>query len=173
VTRCFIGLGANLGNSHKALQQAANDLEQLPATHAAGRSPIYRSAPVGPQDQADYLNAVVALDTTLEPLALLLNLQALEQNAGRQRGLRWGPRTLDLDILIYGSTVLNSDRLTLPHPRMFERNFVLRPLADIAGEYWQFADGSSLAQRLDACPRNDLTPTTLDWTVMPAEGINA
>ncbi|EED31398.1 2-amino-4-hydroxy-6-hydroxymethyldihydropteridine pyrophosphokinase [gamma proteobacterium NOR5-3] len=173
MTRCFIGLGANLGNSHHTLQQAAEDLENLPASTAAGRSPIYRSAPVGPQDQADYLNAVLALDTTLAPLTLLTSLQTLEQKAGRRRSVRWGPRTLDLDILIYGDCVLESERLTLPHPRLFERNFVLRPLADIVGEHWRFADGSSLARRLEDCPSNALTLTTLGWSAALSGAVSA
>lgn len=171
--RCFIGLGSNLGNSHETLQQAAAKLEELPSTRAAGRSLIYRSAPVGPQEQADYLNAVVALDTELSPLALLTSLQVLEQEAGRERSVRWGPRTLDLDVLIYGDAVLESERLTLPHPGLFERNFVLRPLADIVGEHWRFADGSSVAQRLDACPDNDLTPANLDWVASSTEAVSA
>lgn len=162
--RCFIGLGSNLGDSHETLQLAADKLENLPLTRAAGRSCIYRSAPVGPPGQAAYLNAVVALDSELEPLALLLSLQRIEKEAGRERNVRWGPRTLDLDILIYGDAKIKSERLTLPHPRLFERNFVLRPLADIVGERWVFADGSSVAQRLEACPPNDLTLTKLSWT---------
>ena len=173
MTRCFIGLGANLGNSHEALRQAADDLEQLPRTHAWGRSPIYRSAPVGPGDQADYLNAVVALETALEPLEMLDKLQPLEQKAGRERSVRWGPRTLDLDMLMHGDSVLHSERLTLPHARLFERNFVLRPLADIVTEDWRFPDGSNIVQRLAACPHNDLTQTDLHWHASTPEAIGA
>lgn len=171
--RCFIGLGSNLGNSHETLQLAADKLENLPSTRAAGRSCIYRSAPVGPPGQADYLNAVVALDTELEPLTLLCSLQRIEKEARRERNVRWGPRTLDLDILIYVDVEIKSERLTLPHPRLFERNFVLRPLADIVGERWQFADGSSVAQRLDVCPPNELTPAHLDWAAESAEAVSA
>ncbi|WOJ91860.1 2-amino-4-hydroxy-6-hydroxymethyldihydropteridine diphosphokinase [Congregibacter variabilis] len=173
MTRCFIGLGANLGNSHKTLQQAADKLENLSSTRAAGRSCIYRSAPVGPPGQPDYLNAVVALDTELPPLTLLTSLQKLEQEAGRERSVRWGPRTLDLDILIYGDAVLESERLTIPHPRLFERNFVLAPLADIVGENWRLPDGSSVAMRLKACPTNELTLSTLNWAASSSEAMSA
>lgn len=159
----FIGLGANLGNSHAALSQAAQRLEQLASTRQLSRSRIYRSAPLGPQDQPDYLNAVVTLNTTLEPMRLLDELQAIEQQAGRERLVRWGARTLDLDILIYGSTSMDSERLTIPHPRMFERNFVLQPMADLVGHHWKFPDGSTLAERLDTCSDNTLSLAELDW----------
>lgn len=173
MTRCFIGLGANLGNSHETLCLAAQAMDRLISTRVLARSLIYRSAPIGPQNQADYLNAVIALETGLEPLDLLASLQALENMAGRTRHTRWGPRTLDLDILIYGTTTLRSRALTLPHPRLLERNFVLRPLADIAGEDWLLADGLSIAQHLDNCPHNDLTLTQLNWSKPSQEAISA
>ncbi|WP_439107267.1 2-amino-4-hydroxy-6-hydroxymethyldihydropteridine diphosphokinase [Congregibacter sp.] len=171
--RCYIGLGANLGNAHEALIEAVLGLEQAAAINVVGRSSIYRSAPMGPQDQPDYLNAVAALDTTLDPLALLDQMQLLEEKAGRVRGLRWGARTLDLDLLIYGTTALQSERLTLPHPGLLERNFVLRPLADIVGESWQFPDGSTLAQHLDSCPDTELSLTALNWAPGQPEAISA
>jgi len=173
VTQTFIGLGANLGNSLAALSEAARKLERLALPGPLSRSRIYRSAPVGPQGQPDYLNAVVALQTRLEPHELLDELQAIEQQAGRERLVRWGPRTLDLDILIYGSTIMDSERLTLPHPRMFERNFVLRPLADLLGGSWQFTDGSTLRQRLDSCPDNALSLAGLDWATQPLRSASA
>ncbi|MDP5053958.1 MAG: 2-amino-4-hydroxy-6-hydroxymethyldihydropteridine diphosphokinase [Congregibacter sp.] len=173
MTPCFVGLGANLGNSLRFLQHAAKDLHRLPATQVTGHSLIYRSAPLGPKGQQDYLNAVVALDTRLDALALLDALQALENKAGRERKVRWGPRTLDLDILLFGTMTLSTQRLTLPHPQLFERNFVLQPLADIVGVNWQFEDGSTLAQRLAACPDNDLRVTELSWTLTLAETLSA
>ena len=173
MTRCFIGLGANLGDSHQALIQAAQGLERLADNRRLERSAVYRSAPIGPQDQPDYLNAVIAMDTILEPLALLNSLQSLEENAGRVRDLHWGPRTLDLDLLIYGDVTLDSPRLTLPHPRLFERNFVLRPLADIVGEAWTFVDGSTLGQRISDCPANELQRTGLGWSVTQPKAMSA
>jgi 2-amino-4-hydroxy-6-hydroxymethyldihydropteridine diphosphokinase len=163
VKRCFIGLGANLGKPFATLGEAAAALEQLESTQAAGRSAIYRSAAIGPDGQPDYLNAVVAIDTRLSPLALLDELQALEHAAGRRRELRWGPRTLDLDLLLYGHLELQSERLSIPHPRIFERNFVLQPLADLLADDWQFNDGTSLGERLAACPANPLERTALSW----------
>jgi 2-amino-4-hydroxy-6-hydroxymethyldihydropteridine diphosphokinase len=155
------------------LQRAASDLENLQHTTAAGRSSIYISAPVGPADQADYLNAVIALDSGLEPLTLLDQLQALEKAAGRQRGLRWGPRTLDLDLLLYDALEIRSERLTVPHPHMFERNFVLEPLAEILGRNWTHSDGLTLAQHLANCPHNPLSKTALSWRTDAAKAVNA
>lgn len=173
MTRCFVGLGANLGDSHQALIEAAQGLEQLADNQHIERSAIYRSAPMGPRDQPDYLNAVIAMTTSLEPLNLLDALQSLETNAGRVRDRHWGPRTLDLDLLIYGNVALDSQRLTLPHRGVFERNFVLRPLADIVGEAWTFEDGSTLAQRLSDCPDNELQKTELGWSLAQPEAISA
>lgn len=127
----FIGLGANLGDRGAALRQAAVALGQLPGTQLLAVSSLYRSAPVdatGP----DYLNAVAAIATTLAPLALLAQLQALEHAAGRLRPYRNAPRTLDLDVLLYGAVQQDDPTLTLPHPRMTERAFVLRPLHELA-----------------------------------------
>jgi 2-amino-4-hydroxy-6-hydroxymethyldihydropteridine diphosphokinase len=163
VKRCYIGLGANLGHSFHTLCRAAEALENLESSTAAGRSGIYRSAPIGPAGQPDYLNAVLALDTQLPPLLLLDQLQAIEHAEGRQRGERWGPRTLDLDLLLYEGCELNSERLTVPHPRLYERNFVLQPLADLLAPDWQFADGTSLQERLNQCPDNPLERMALPW----------
>ena len=131
--RAYIGLGGNLDQPAARIRQARAALALLPNTREAAFSRLYRSAPMGPADQPDYVNAVMALDTELEPIALLDHLQAIENAQGRVRlGERWGPRTLDLDLLLYGDLHLDDPRLTLPHPRMRERAFVLRPLADIA-----------------------------------------
>lgn len=129
----YIGLGANLGDPARALAAAVTALAALPRTRLVRRSATYRSAPVdagGP----DYLNAVVEISTTLPPEALLDALQAIEQAAGRQRPYRNAPRTLDLDLLLYGEQTIDTPRLTVPHPRMGERAFVLLPLAEIAPE---------------------------------------
>jgi 2-amino-4-hydroxy-6-hydroxymethyldihydropteridine diphosphokinase len=129
----YIGLGANLGDARRALADALAELARWPGSQALRASPLYRSAPVdagGP----DYLNAVAELLTTLEPDALLGALQAIEASHGRQRPYHHAPRTLDLDLLTYGKLCIASTTLTVPHPRLHERAFVLRPLADLAPE---------------------------------------
>ncbi len=129
----WIGLGANLGDRGAALAQAVQALAALPATRCLKVSGLYASAPIdagGP----DYLNAVAELATRLAPLDLLDALQALEQAAGRERPYRNAPRTLDLDLLLYGDQQIQTERLTVPHPRLAERAFVLLPLAEIAPE---------------------------------------
>lgn len=129
--RAYIGLGANLGDSAATLRRVLAELAATDGIDAVQASPFYRSAPVdatGP----DFVNAVAALDTRLAPLALLDALQALEQRHGRERPYKNAPRTLDLDLLIYGDTTFQDDRLTLPHPRLHQRAFVLMPLLDLA-----------------------------------------
>ena len=128
--RAYVSLGSNLGDSLQTLRQAAAALGGLGAVVAA--SPVYETDPVGLTEQPAFLNAVVELDTTLEPLPLLDALLAIEAESGRERSIRFGPRTLDLDLIWYDGRRLESDRLTLPHPRAHEREFVLRPLCDIA-----------------------------------------
>lgn len=129
----YIGLGSNLDAPRRQLESAIEALRQLPETDWLGVSPLYRSQPVGPQDQPDYVNAVAAIDTRLPPLQVLDALQAIEQQHGRRRdGERWGPRTLDLDVLLYGDEIIRQPRLTIPHPEMPRRGFVLKPLYDLA-----------------------------------------
>ena len=129
--RAYIGLGANLGDPGAALREAIEALAGLPDSTLRTRSSFYRTAPidaVGP----DFLNAVVHLETRLAPHALLAALQRIEQVHGRQRPYRNAPRTLDLDLLLYGDQTIDTPTLTVPHPRLHERAFVLRPLAEIA-----------------------------------------
>ena len=147
----YVGLGANLGERETALRTALAAIGRLPGTRVIRVSPLYGSAPVdagGP----DYLNAVAELATTLTPQALLAALQAIELGAGRERPYRNAPRTLDLDILWFGGQIIDSPALTVPHPRMAERAFVLRPLADLAPERveaaWLQAVASQDIQRL-------------------------
>lgn len=132
MTLAYVGLGANIGDPRGQLLAAFEDLDRLPGTRVRARSSLYRSAPVGYADQPDFLNAVAEIDTALEPEALLAALQAIEARHGRERAFRNAPRTLDLDLLLYGSRAAASERLTLPHPRMHDRSFVLQPLAEIA-----------------------------------------
>lgn len=127
----YVAIGANLGEARRSVEQAIEALGRLPQSRVAARSSLYRTAPfeaAGP----DFINAVVELDTALEPLALLAQLQAIEARAGRERPYRNAPRTLDLDLLSHGEQAMDNPTLTLPHPRMHQRAFVLVPLAEIA-----------------------------------------
>ncbi len=132
--RCFLGMGSNLQAPRQQLQTALSALRATSDLSLGAVSPVYRSAPLGVAGQPDYCNAVVEVFTDLEALQLLDCLQSIEKQQGRERNAtqRWGPRTLDLDLLLYGGYVINSERLTVPHPEMHKRNFVMRPLADIA-----------------------------------------
>ena len=129
--RTYIGLGSNLGDSQQILSEAVAKLAALGVVKV---SQLYQSPPMGPQDQPNYLNAVVQLDTALEPLALLDQLQQFEQDAGRVRLRTWGERTLDLDLLIYGQQQIQNERLTVPHVGIIERDFVVIPLLDLDAE---------------------------------------
>ena len=129
--RVFVGLGANLGDAAATVREAFDALGALPQTTCVARSSLYRSAPVDAQG-SDYINAVAQLRTGLSPLALLDALQAIEGRFGRERPYRNAPRTLDLDVLLYGQRRIVTPRLTVPHPRLHERAFVLVPLAEIA-----------------------------------------
>lgn len=128
---CWIGLGSNLSDPKAQLLQAFDELAALPESQLIQRSALWSSAPVGPQDQPDFVNAVAALRTQLPPLALLDALQAIEQAHRRIRLRHWGPRTLDLDILLYGDQVIEHPRLQVPHPEMHQRGFVLAPLYSV------------------------------------------
>jgi 2-amino-4-hydroxy-6-hydroxymethyldihydropteridine diphosphokinase len=142
--RAYIGLGSNLASPLRQVRQAIAELAQLPASRLVAVSCIYRSHPMGPADQPDYINAVAAIETRLSPLELLDGLQAIENAHGRVRGsVQWGARTLDLDLLLYGDEIIAEPRLTVPHPGMAERSFVLQPLADIAPTL-QLPDGREL-----------------------------
>lgn len=128
----YVGIGSNLGEPRRQIESALADLGRLPGTRLARCSSLYRSAPAGHADQPDFLNAVARLETGLGAEALLGELQDIERRHGRERSFANAPRTLDLDLLLYDGRVLDSPRLTLPHPRMHERAFVLAPLAEIA-----------------------------------------
>jgi 2-amino-4-hydroxy-6-hydroxymethyldihydropteridine diphosphokinase len=134
MTRAFVGLGANIGEPRRQLQDALQELGDLPKTRVTAKSGIYRSAPVGHLEQPEFLNAVAELDTALAPEPLLAGLQEIENRHGRERSFANAPRTLDLDLLLYGDRTLNTPGLTLPHPSMHERAFVLRPLLELDPE---------------------------------------
>ncbi|MFP2423619.1 2-amino-4-hydroxy-6-hydroxymethyldihydropteridine diphosphokinase [Pseudescherichia vulneris] len=152
MTRVYIAVGSNLASPLNQVNAALAALGEIPHTTVVAVSSFYRTPPLGPQDQPDYLNAAVALETELAPLALLDNTQRIELQQGRVRKAeRWGPRTLDLDIMLFGDLTLNSDRLTVPHYDMHNRGFMLWPLAEIAPDL-TFPDGTpltTLLQRLD------------------------
>ena len=132
VTTAFIGIGSNLDNPLLQVQTALRELAEIPNTELIRSSSLYRTPPMGPPDQPDYINAVAALTTTLSPTELLDALQALEARHGRVRTIHWGPRTLDLDVLLYGNETVHTARLTVPHPGIAQRAFVVLPLAEIA-----------------------------------------
>ena len=127
-----IGLGANLNDPAAQVEYALAELGRLPGTRLRARSSLYASAPVGYVDQPDFINAVAQVETALAPRALLAALLDIEHRHGRERSFRNAPRTLDLDLLLYGDAHFHEDGLTLPHPRMHERGFVLLPLLEIA-----------------------------------------
>ena len=127
----YIGLGSNIA-AQRNLPAAVSLLAQSPGILLKRVSPVYRTPPWGVADQESFLNAVAAVESTLPPLGLLDALQAVERRLDRKRSLQNGPRTADLDLLLYGATILESERLIVPHPRMHERGFVLAPLCDLA-----------------------------------------
>lgn len=142
----YVALGSNLGDRRAHLEAAFAALAALPGTMLEARSAIFETPPFGPLGQQDYLNAVAALSTSLAPHALLESLLAIEKTRGRVRRERWGPRTLDLDLLLHGNISLNDARLTLPHPGMLGRAFVLAPLCELAPDL--VFSGRTLAQHL-------------------------
>jgi 2-amino-4-hydroxy-6-hydroxymethyldihydropteridine diphosphokinase len=133
VTVAYIALGSNLDDPVRQVRDGIADLGHLPDTTVEARSSLYRSRPVGPQDQPDYINAVVRLETALTAITLLHHMQSIELKHGRRRdGQHWGPRTLDLDLLLFGDETIALEELKVPHPEMARRAFVLQPLLDIA-----------------------------------------
>ena len=149
----YVALGANLGEAETTVRAAIAALGRLPGTQLVAASSLYRTAPLEvPEPQPDYINAVARLATTLTPHALLDELLALEARFGRVRPYRWAPRALDLDLLLYGDVVLDTPRLTLPHPRLHRRAFVLEPLALLAPEFVDPVSGDSLVALWRAHP---------------------
>jgi len=149
----FIGLGSNIGDSQTIVEQAIAALGKIRHCQLRGRSSLYRSAPLDGMQQQDYINAVACIDTRLEPMALLLELQAIEYAFYRNRRdeERWAPRTLDLDIILFGNRVLDDSHLVVPHPEFFRRRFVLEPMLEIDGD--RFVTGfGSLRYLIDHAP---------------------
>lgn len=161
----WIGLGSNLDAPREHIARALDELDQLPLTRRRQASPLYASRPVGPADQPDFINAVAQLETSLSPHALLDQLQALEQRHGRVRARHWGPRTLDLDLLLFDKQYLATPRLTLPHPEMNRRAFVLVPLADVAPAL-VLPDGQDINELIAALP-DEIPPRKISLPVLP------
>ncbi|SMO80607.1 2-amino-4-hydroxy-6-hydroxymethyldihydropteridine diphosphokinase [Melghirimyces algeriensis] len=130
----YIGLGSNLGRRMANLEEAVDRLHHREGVHVTRLSPVYETAPVGYVNQPDFLNACAEIKTTLSPMDLLHTLLDVERELHRVRVMRWGPRTIDLDLLLYGDQIIQTEDLTVPHPRMTERPFVLIPLADLIPE---------------------------------------
>ena len=144
IVECYVALGSNLGDSCGYLQKAVKALKTHPDINNLSLSKIYQSKPHGPQDQPDYINAAVKFDTTLAAEDLLDVLQTIENDNQRVRKgvIRWGARTLDLDLLFYADKIINSTRLTVPHPRICERPFVLLPLQDLGASLKKLGNGT-------------------------------
>ncbi|MCF9033397.1 2-amino-4-hydroxy-6-hydroxymethyldihydropteridine diphosphokinase [Acinetobacter nectaris] len=158
MTITYIGLGSNLGDSLAILKEAVSQLRKEGEIRV---SKLYSTPPMGPQDQPDYLNAVVELRTDLAPLALLDVLQRIENESGRVRLRRWGERTLDLDLLLYGDLEISNDRLTVPHVGLFERDFVLLPLLDLNEK---IVVNNQLLCHLNVVQQSELEPVALaNW----------
>ncbi|MCU0652581.1 MAG: 2-amino-4-hydroxy-6-hydroxymethyldihydropteridine diphosphokinase [Candidatus Omnitrophica bacterium] len=129
---CYLGIGSNLGNRRKNIESAVKIINSLKHTKALKLSRIIETKAVGgPSDQPKFLNAALKIRTRLSPLVLLTNLKQIESELGRIKTVRWGPRPIDLDILFYGNRIMNTKQLKIPHPRAFERSFVLKPLSEI------------------------------------------
>lgn len=151
----YLGLGSNLADPVQQLDAALAALAALPKTRLVACSAYYSSAPLGPSDQPRYTNAAAHLQTDLAAHELLDQLQAIELKQGRQRKAeRWGPRTLDLDILLFGQQIFDDERLCVPHYHMHARPFVLQPLAELCATDFQLADGRLLADLLQHCPED-------------------
>ena len=157
MTKAYIGLGSNLDNPAEHIVAALREIAQIDDCLLTAVSNTYRSCAVGPGEHPDYVNAAAQIYTSKTPLDLLDALQTIEQRHGRVRDIRWGPRTLDLDLLLFGELTIDHPRLTVPHPRAYERDFVLRPLADIDATLL-FPDGRRVVDCLNLAMDNDLRP---------------
>lgn len=158
--KAYVGLGSNLGDRAAYLLLGLSALSRLPKTHLLRLSPVYETDPVGPP-QPPYLNMVAELETELSPKGLLAEMLGVEKALGRERRERWGPRTLDLDLLLYGDLVLEEAGLSVPHPRLHERAFVLVPLLDLLPEGRHPLLGQSFAELLASLDASSVRPLVL------------
>ncbi|MFH1336492.1 MAG: 2-amino-4-hydroxy-6-hydroxymethyldihydropteridine diphosphokinase [Candidatus Zixiibacteriota bacterium] len=148
----YLSLGSNLGDRIRYLKRAIEKIGEPDSVVIRKISPVYETDPVGNPDQSRFLNLVVSIETNLKPLRLLDYLLDIEKKLGRERNEKWGPRTIDLDILLYDELITISDRLTLPHPRMHQRRFVLVPLAQINPNLFHPSLKKSVEELLRSCP---------------------
>ena len=167
----YVAIGANLGDREATFSKAIGALRLEPDLEPFAASPVYETPPLGPEGQPPYLNAVIALRTSLSPIELLDRLQAIENRLGRDRGpdsVRWGPRTIDLDVLFYGDRCIDEPRLVVPHPSAHERAFVMVPLASIAPGLVHPRLGLRVSEILAALPDHEraglsLQSSPTDW----------
>lgn len=161
ITTVYLALGSNLGDRAATLARAVLALDDMPGTKVMATAGLHETKPVGgPPGQGDYLNSACAVETDLEPQPFLVEIHRIERRLGRRREEeeRWGPRHIDIDIIFWGDMLLDGPELTVPHPRMHERAFVLRPLADIAPDYRHPKLGSSVRELLDILERKSESP---------------
>ena len=158
---CYIGLGSNLNQPADQLRAACAHLQTIPKSNLTCTSSVYKTSPVGKLDQPDFLNAAVKLDTKLPVLSLLDTLQEIEKTQGRIRTERWGARNIDIDILLFGNKTLSYPRLTIPHPRLHLRMFVLTPLVEICGPSKLLPSGLLLKQVIEKCPSEKVEKTNI------------
>jgi 2-amino-4-hydroxy-6-hydroxymethyldihydropteridine diphosphokinase len=153
ISNVYIALGANIGNRAANLETVIEYIDKLPDTRVSAQSKIYETDPVGYLDQGQFLNMVIEIHTAFEPLALLKELQNIEKELKRTREIHWGPRTIDIDILLYGDREINYPDLIIPHPRMFDRAFVLVPLRDVYPD--KKINGKDIDELIDKCADNN------------------
>jgi len=155
MVQVYIGLGSNLDGPEQQIKQALQDLNAINKTRLIQNAGLFKSSPMGPQDQPDYLNSVALIETELDAELLLNELQRIENHHGRVRTRHWGERTLDLDVLLYGDKIINTERLVVPHPGLADREFVLYPLEKINPEL--IVPGLGKVKALvEACPANGI-----------------
>ncbi len=165
MSRAFLGFGGNMGDTEDLFRQARQQLANHPQIRVKGGSPLYQTPAIGgPSGQPDYINAVLAIETSLSEFALLTFCQQLEQDGGRVRTVRWGPRTLDIDLLLFADHVCASEILTLPHPRLHQRHFVLLPLCDLAPDWIHPVYQKSIARLLtELGPEHGISKLKQTW----------
>ena len=156
MTEAFVGLGSNIGEPATQLRWACSALAALADTHLVAVSSFYESQPMGPSDQPPFLNACAQIETTIDPTDLLTALLAIETTMGRVRKRHWGERCIDLDLLFYGDASVKSERLTLPHPGLYQRDFVLKPLAELLGNEYLMPNGLDIGTLLAGCSTHGL-----------------